>query len=310
MSVTKRLPRLELPTLVITVPTPTISSLRELEHLYEKYPKIEPTADSASVRKQLCLVLDFDCTITSFHLYRLLYEYKAYIRTLQAEVQLNLQRLVEQMRHGEQMIDKTAIETLFGGSDRLTMIKEFIKSVGLMDVDIFISSRGNFPDIYHVLKCAEIDQYITNINARGARNNQSKSFFISETLQSHYDCIFYVDDDASSFHQITIANDGTGIKYFGSSRSTDIGLKCVDIDLEYEAQGLTKNAMDKILETICEKLHKELPTKENPEASCDSIDQTFMGDSHGQWSPQLTAWLPQSPINEYLLKFKNFILGT
>lgn len=172
-----------------------------------------------------CIIFDFDCTITSRHLYYFLNDsakfieiYKgidseklhitaSYINSLQWQngIALDYATLANTVLDIDKNDAEYFCEIIFGGDERLELLKNFFKTCQEKNIEMHISSRGNLRNIILALKISGLLKYFNSIHCtidkkiyyrdgKTENFNFSKDTLIFEMLKNSYDILFYIDD--------------------------------------------------------------------------------------------------------------------
>lgn len=194
------------------------------------------------------LVLDFDCTLTSTHVFHLLntdghYEDKWGDKLIEHAV--SPQQLAGLLKGNWETGRDLLTGVMFGGSGRLRSVRFFLEQVRQTGTDIYISSCGRYDQIRRVMEFFQLDNFVTGINASGVPNQRltgDKHAFITRLVNVHgYGRVYYVDDDPAQ-HQVLARH-----RPFHSDRYRYFG---ENIGLRRDGNGLDCKMMNSILQTV------------------------------------------------------------
>jgi phosphoglycolate phosphatase-like HAD superfamily hydrolase len=174
------------------------------------------------------IVFDFDCTLTSVHLYFLRNSKEDFVKTpewLDLCDENSIDLISKILDDKTPMVDlddekkEKLVNVIFGGEERLRMLRDFLELLKKNEFDIYISSNNSHQQIVEVLNLFNLTEFFVDINANG--NNPlggDKSDFMTHLKNKlGYNVIYYVDDDPCYFRNIL--DDKTFLeityKYFG-----------------------------------------------------------------------------------------------
>jgi 2-hydroxy-3-keto-5-methylthiopentenyl-1-phosphate phosphatase len=199
-----------------------------------------------------CVVFDFDCTLTYTHCYYLLNSYEKGFQpkhqwsSVTQQCNLNTNADINNMLRNWNTYREELTQILFGGIDRLNMIKSFLDFILSKGYDIYISSKGICRDIEYALSFFGLRHYITEINANGGPCvEMSKPEYIVNILidSRNYKNIIYIDDDSG---------EDAMIKYLLREKPRDVNYKYIgpDIGLYKDQNGLTHQMISMLINYI------------------------------------------------------------
>jgi hypothetical protein len=139
-------------------------------------------------------VFDFDCTLTYTHFYYFTNDLDTYCKKFKVEqtdkiknLQVSIIKYLKEDTKINLYLLEQFIELIFGGNDRLKMIKQFLCKLNLNNV--YIASRGNKNDI-----CKCIDLCGIKISHNNIFGNETPKVNVINNLINKGN-VFYVDDD-------------------------------------------------------------------------------------------------------------------
>ncbi len=165
--------------------------------------------------KKSCIIFDFDCTITQKHLYYLLNESKVFMSmyNVPEENHNEVYELASKINNGNTLTDNQTtqfINLIFGGTERLAMLKNFLSKCLNNGLDLYISSRGFLSDITQSLLIVGLLNYFCCIHStldkaiyypyfnKKIKFDHGKDIFIMNLMDGafmgQYDNLFYIDD--------------------------------------------------------------------------------------------------------------------
>jgi len=182
------------------------------------------------MRLSAALVLDFDCTLTTEHMYYF------YANERSGNVALSRVSLREVVSSGN---TQEFIRFFFGGDARLKLLKGLLAELANVCV-IYISTMGIVDDVNIALDIIGLTPLIAGVY------NSNKAKFIRNVYNAGYN-VYYIDDSANFTRDITVP-----IVYFGGSDYTlsNPNVKFIDISLDREMYGIHINSMRVIVRTI------------------------------------------------------------
>jgi hypothetical protein len=139
-------------------------------------------------------VFDFDCTLTYTHFYYFTNDLDTYCKKFKVEqtdkiknLQVSIIKYLKEDTKINLYLLEQFIELIFGGNDRLKMIKQFLCKLNLNNV--YIASRGNKNDI-----CKCVDLLGIKISHNNIFGNETPKVNVINNLINKGN-VFYVDDD-------------------------------------------------------------------------------------------------------------------
>ena len=204
-----------------------------------------------------CVVFDFDCTLTYKHWYHFTMDLATFERkfgSISDELNCREQileclkkRIIYTLSFGER---NWIIDNFMGGAERLTYIKEMMKTLTKAGNTLYISSRGNKKDIETFLNIVGLNTYFMSDNVYGY---EMKKDLLIKKLIAKNDNVVYIDDDNTehlNFLRSTILSKRDSDELSDTVNSYTYEDKHVYtyIKLDHEGKGINKSICQKILE--------------------------------------------------------------
>lgn len=177
-------------------------------------------------QRSLAIVFDFDCTISTRHVYRMIHSPTQFYQKNQTppEIAKKIDKLSKKINKLKESVEDTSslininfdvekdlmtvlVDYMFGGRERLELLTSFFKQ-HYEKADLYILSSGFLADVLIVLKILNWFDYFHGVsgqsdellyirgNDKVLRYIESKAAFIKkELLCRDYLTIIYVDDD-------------------------------------------------------------------------------------------------------------------
>lgn len=224
------------------------------------------------------VVMDFDCTLTSQHLYHIIrsgyinklryietkcwdIESRNLIQTLLAvDAQVAVHELLTSRSFARELQHaRDFSKWVMGGTARLSEVLKFVSVGMLAEIDFHISTKGLVSEVVQFLRSVNLltnfqfidgwdDQQkrrvvfdVTDDKVTDSKFNSKEDFILSLTAPSSR--VYYLDDDN---------------EYYAFLRQR--GVRCVDIGPKESADALSKNIMRNMRSTLVEMVCKEEKT--------------------------------------------------
>ena len=146
------------------------------------------------LREMNSFIFDFDCTLTYTHFYYFTHDLNTYCKKfkirLDNEIKILQKDIINYLKENIYIPLNSLVyftELIFGGTERLRLIKKFLNKLNLKNV--YIASRGNKNDI-----CKCIDLLGIKIPHDNIFGNETPKVNVINNL-INVGNVFYVDDD-------------------------------------------------------------------------------------------------------------------
>ncbi|ARF10018.1 protein kinase [Indivirus ILV1] len=149
-----------------------------------------PLGNKLYALKKKCIVFDFDCTLTSKHLYKSLRE-----NTNMHDLILKLKPNQNNEKYKNDIIEY--VNDIFGGIERIAKLKSLFSNLKDANIDLYISSRGVVAEIASALLAVDLYSYFQKIYGITETNGGQNKTKLIYGLYDKYNEIIYIDDNHS-----------------------------------------------------------------------------------------------------------------